>query len=415
MPDEKADIPSHGGGHPNRLMNGALQDVIVVDLTTERFGSVGAAVLGDFGAQVIRVEELSGMPGAPDDAPAGWDYDAELANRNKRSLVIDLEGEPGRAILKELIVKADVFVTDFSARRLSELGLTYEDLSALKADLIYAHGSGFGPNGPDCNLPAIDELAAARTGMMPILPQPEQPPVYAGAGEMYTAVMLALGITMALVHRQQTGEGQQVDASLFAANMYGASLDVQAFLAMGGERFLHPISRLDAGNPMSGVLYPSKDGRWVTLTMPDTDRWWPGLAEIVGLDVDDPRFDSHEKRCGENRLEMIRVLEEKFLQHGADHWKTLLTEYELSADVIEEFDFPANDPQTRRNRYILELDRPGIGRVKTLGFPIFMSETPARLDRTAPCRGQHTGEILHDLLGYSEERIGELEAAGIIG
>jgi crotonobetainyl-CoA:carnitine CoA-transferase CaiB-like acyl-CoA transferase len=396
-------------------MNGALQDVVVLDLTTERFGCVGAAVLGDFGAQVLRVETLSAEYTAPDDSPPGWDYDAEVANRNKRSLVLDLETKEGKAILKELIAKADVLVTDWPAGRLVELGLTYDDVASIKSDLIYAHGTGFGPHGPDCALPALDELAAARTGMMPILPQPGQPPVYAGAGEMYTAVMLALGVAMALVHRQATGEGQQVDVSLFAANMYGASLDVQAFLAMGGERFLHPISRLDAGNPMSGVLYPSKDGRWVALTMPDTDRWWPGLAKVVGLDFGDPRFDSHEKRCGDSRLEMIRVLEEKFLEHSADHWKKLLTEHELSADVIEEFDFPAKDGQARRNRYILELDRPGIGKVKTLGFPIFMSDTPARLDRTAPCRGQHTAEVLHDILGYSEERIGELEAAGVVG
>jgi crotonobetainyl-CoA:carnitine CoA-transferase CaiB-like acyl-CoA transferase len=231
---------------------------------------------------------------------------------------------------------------------------------------------------------------------------------------MYTAVMLAFGVTMALHHRQATGEGQEVDVSLFAGNIYGASLDVQAFLAMGGERFLRPVSRLDAGNPMSGVLYPSQDGRWVCLTMPDTARWWPGLAAIVELDVGDPRFNSHDKRCGESRLDLIRILEERFRQQPAAHWKRVLTERQLSADVIEEFAYPANDPQALRNRYILELDRPGVGRIKTLGFPIFMSETPARLNRTVSCIGQHSAEVLHELLGYSEDRIGELAANGVI-
>ena len=197
--------------------------------------------------------------------------------------------------------------------------------------------------------------------------------------------------------------------------MYGASLDVQAFLAMGGERFLHPLPRMDAGNPMSGVLYQAQDGRWVTLTMPDTDRWWPGLAAVVGLDVDDPRFNSHDKRCEENRLELIRVLEQLFGEHPSSHWKRLLDEYQLSADVICEFDYPANDPQTRLNRYILDVDRPGVGPVQSLGFPIFMSDTPARLDRTAPCLGQHSAEVLHDVLGYSEERITELAQKEIIG
>ena len=125
--------------------------------------------------------------------------------------------------------------------------------------------------------------------------------------------------------------------------MYGASLDLQASLAIGGERFLQPVSRLDAGNPMSGTLYPTKDGLWVTLTMPDTDRWWPALAEITGLDPADPRFDSHERRCGEGRLELMRVLEEAFARHPADHWRQAFLDRQLSADIIEDYTYPAND------------------------------------------------------------------------
>ena len=393
-------------------MSKALDNVIVLDLTTAFWSSIGTAVLGDFGAQVIKVADLS-APGAAESS-AGWDYEAELAQRNKLSLALDLDQDAGRAIVRELVPKVDVFVTDWPRARIDQHRFDYASLCALRPDIIYAHATGFGPKGPDRDLSALDELAAARTGMMPILPQPGQPPVYAGAGQMYTAVMLAFGVTLALHHRQATGEGQEVDVSLFAGNIYGASLDVQAFLAMGGERFLHPVARMDAGNPMSGILYPSQDGRWVCLTMPDTDRWWPGLAAIVGLDPDDPRFNSHDKRCGDNRLELIRVLEEKFRQQSAAHWKHVLTERQLSADVIEEFEYPANDPQAFRNRYILDLDRPGVGRVKTLGFPIFMSETPARFNRAAPCFGQHSAEVLHELLGYSEDRIGELSANGLI-
>ena len=398
------------------MMSKALEDVVVLDLTTQYWASVGAALLADFGARVIKVENLADRePGnLLHDPSVGWDYQAELAQRNKLSVALNLEENAGRTILRELVGKTDVFVTDWPRSRVEQHALDYASITALKPDAICAYGSGFGPKGPDRDLPALDELAAARTGMMPILPQPGQPPVYAGVGQMYTSVMLALGICLALHHRQATGEGQEVDVSLFAGNMYGASLDVQAFLAMGGERFLHPVSRLDAGNPMSGVLYPSQDGRWVCLTMPDTDRWWPGFAPMVGLDPDDPRFNGHEKRCGESRLELIRILEETFRQQPAEHWKREITERQLSADVIEEFDYPANDPQALRNRYIMELDRPGVGPIKTLGFPIFMSETPGRLDRTAPCLGQHTAEILHDLLGYSEERIGELQVGGVI-
>jgi crotonobetainyl-CoA:carnitine CoA-transferase CaiB-like acyl-CoA transferase len=394
------------------MMSKALDDVTVLDLTTTFWASIGTALLGDFGAQVIHIEDIP-EPGSPQ-PQTGWDHQTELTQRNKLSLAIDLDQEAGRALVRELVPKVDVVVIDWPRAHIAQGRFDYASLCALRPDIIYAHATGFGPKGPDRDLPALDELAAARTGMMPILPQPGQPPLYPGAGQMYTAVMLALGVTMALHHRQATGEGQEVDVSLFAGNIYGASLDVQAFLAMGGERFLHPVARMDAGNPMSGILYPSQDSRWVCLTMPDTDRWWPGFSSMVGLDENDPRFNSHEKRCGENRLELIRVLDAAFRQQPADHWKRELTARQLSADVIEEFDYPANDPQVFRNRYILELDRPGVGRIKTLGFPIFMSETPARLNRTAPCLGQHSAEVLLELLGYSEDRISELAANGII-
>ena len=400
-------------------MSKALEGVVVLDWTTEFWSALGTALLGDFGAEVIRVEHLPGARArrrgrGSADPPSPWAYDAELMNRNKLGLALDLEREEGREILRGLVRQADVFVTDRPLASVDAEGWDYATLCGLRSDLVYGRASGFGPKGPDRDRPALDELAAARTGMMPILPQPGEPPVFAGAGQMYTSVMLAFGIVTALRHRQETGEGQEVDVSLFAGNMYGASLDLQAYLAIGGERLIHPVDRLDAGNPMSGTLYLAQDGLWVTLTMPDTDRWWPGLAEIVGLDPADPRFDSHEKRCEQNRLELIRLLEEAFKTRPAAHWRRTFAERQLSADVIEEFSYPAADEQARLNRYILQLEHPSLGRVKTLGFPIYMSESPARLSRNAPCLGQHTAEILHERLGYSEDRVCALQAGGVI-
>jgi crotonobetainyl-CoA:carnitine CoA-transferase CaiB-like acyl-CoA transferase len=148
--------------------------------------------------------------------------------------------------------------------------------------------------------------------------------------------------------------------------------------------------------------------------MPDTDRWWPGFASIVGLDPADPRFDSHDKRCEANRLALIAALEAAFRREPAAHWRRLFNERQLSADVIEDYAYPAADEQARRNRYVLELDHPHLGRLTTLGFPIFMSESPARLDRMAPCLGQHSAQVLHEMLGYSAEAIRELEAQGVI-
>jgi crotonobetainyl-CoA:carnitine CoA-transferase CaiB-like acyl-CoA transferase len=397
-------------------MSAALDDVVVLDLTNTFSSSLTAAFLADFGGNVIRLELLP-QAREPKTTGGGWDYEADLIHRNKQSVVIDPGKEQGRKLLAELAAKVDVIVTDWQISELEELGLDYENVSKSNPGIVFGRTSGFGPLGPDKDLPVIDELAASRAGAMPTLQQPGEPPVYTGAGAMHATVMLAFGVVTALVHRQATGEGQEVDTSLFAANMYGASLDLQAFLAIDEgqrERLMHPISRLDVSNPISGSLYPSSDGHWVTLTMPDTDRWWPLLAPAVGIDVDDERFNSHEKRCEINRLELIQELEAGFQQHPGAHWRRLFTEKHMSADVIEQFDYPAQDPQVAANKYIMELDHPSFGRVKSLGFPIFMSDSPARLKSLAPCVGQHTASVLHELLGYSEDEIYQFTTEGVV-
>lgn len=396
-------------------MSRALDDVIVLDFGRQFFTALSAAFLADFGARVIRLDALPAQSVEARPRPVRWNHEADLIHRNKESLALDLRSSQGQAVLRDLVAKADVVVTDWQRDELAAAGLDYAGVTASRPDIVYGRLSGFGPSGPDTDLPAIDELAAARTGMMPILPQPGQPPVYTGSGAMHASVMMAFGIVMALFHRRVTGEGQEVDVSLFGANMYGAALDLQAFLAIGkGDRLLNPISRLDVSNPMSGALYPSADGRWVTLTMPDTDRWWPVFSRMVGIADDDPRFDTHDKRTETHRLELIQALEQAFQRHPGAYWRQAFMDNQMSADVIEQFDYPASDPQVVANRYILELDHPSFGKVKSLGFPIFMSDSTARLERLAPCVGQHGGQVLHELLGYSAETIHQLAAAGVV-
>ena len=400
-------------------MSSALEGVVVLDLTREVWGSMASALLGDFGARIVRVEDLRGEPADLDrdgqHPPESFDGISELVQRNKQSVGIDFADPGGRQVLHELVGAADVLLTDWSFGELAAIGLDHEAAKALRADLVYAHGTGFGAYGPDAQLPALDELAAARTGVMPTLPEPEQPPVYTATGQMYTTVMLAFGVMLALHHREETGEGQAVDASLFGGNLYAATLTLDAYLAMREDRLGEPRARFDAANPMSGMFYPAADGRWVTVTMPDTDRWWPAFAEIMGLDVDDPRFDTHEKRCGEARLEMMRVLEERFAREPSDHWRNQFDEKRLSADIIERYDYPARHAQALRNRYVLDLEHPSYGAFKSLGFPIHMSATPARLRGLAPCLGQHTGQVLGELLGFEDIRVAEFEAKGVVG
>jgi crotonobetainyl-CoA:carnitine CoA-transferase CaiB-like acyl-CoA transferase len=401
-------------------MTSALEDVTVVELTSELWSQMGSALLGDFGARVLRVEDLSRQPHDPDrdglHPPEAFDADAELVQRNKQSIGIDLERSEGRDVLEQLLDSADVFFTDLPLAELEARALDPKSLAARNPALVYVRGSGFGPNGPDRDLPALDELAAARTGVMPTLPQPGEPPVYAGAGQMYTSVMLALGAMIALHHRGESGEGQVVDASLFAGNMYGAALQLDAYLAMRDDRLSIPVARLDAGNPMSGagLAYPTSDGRWITLTMPDSDRWWPSFSKVMGLDEDDPRFDSHDKRCGEGRVEMMAILDERFSEQSGAYWRQRFDEAHLSADVMERYEYVTDLAQAAMNRYVLNLEHPSYGTYQSLGFPIHMGDTPARLSRMAPGVGQHSAEILEEVLGLSDSEIAELELAGVI-
>lgn len=402
-------------------MTSALEDVTVVELTTELWSSMGSALLGDFGARVIRVEDLSRRPHDPDrdglHPSERFDADAELVQRNKQSIGIDLERAEGREVLDRLLDAADVFFTDLPFAELEERGLGSDAITTRNPALVYVRGSGFGPNGPDRDLPALDELAAARTGVMPTLPQPGQPPVYTGAGQMYTSVMLALGAMIALHHRGETGHGQVVDASLFAGNMYGAALQVDAYMAMRDDRLSIPVARLDAGNPMSGagLAYPTSDGRWVTLTMPDSDRWWPAFSKLMELDEHDPRFESHDKRCGEGRQELMAILDERFAKQTGAYWRQRFDEERLSADVMERYEYAAGLAQAAMNRYILDLEHPSYGTYQSLGFPIHMGDTPARLRRMAPGVGQHSAEILEGVLDMSDVAIVELESTGVVG
>lgn len=399
-------------------MSGPLEEIVVVDLARESWAAGAAGMLADFGARVIRVEDLSRPPRDPARdglrADEPFDSEAQLIHRNKESVALDLSQGEGRELLVSLVDCADVFLTDWTEPLLAELGLASASLCARRPDLIVAVGSGMGPLGPDANLPALDELAAARSGVMHSLPEPDQPPVNAGAGQMYTLVMLALGVVTALHARHETGEGQRVDASLLGGHMYASTLTLDAFMAMREDRLGEPRSRFEAANPMSGISYPSEDGRWVTLTMPDTERWWPAFSEIVGLDINDARFDTHDKRCGEGRLPMMHVLEAVFVTRPAAYWRDAFNEKQLSADIIERYDYPAEDENAAQNRYVIDVNHPEHGRFKSLGFPIHMSESPATFRSVAPQRGAHTDSVLRHLLGLTGEEIDTLCKAGVV-
>lgn len=395
----------------------ALGDLVVVDLSQNLWSGVAGAFLADFGAQVVHVAEAEARFDWETSLveESEWDYLADLAQRNKRSLRVRLDDPQGAELANRLIARADILLIDWPRARVQAMGWDPETLCGAHPSLIYARCTPFGPRGPERDAPDFDALAAARSGVMPTLPQPGQPPVLPEAGGMFTSLMLGLGIMMAVHHRSETGEGQVVDASLFGANMYGASLELQAYLAMKGDNFLGPVSREDVGNPMSAALYKTRDERWVTLTMPDTDRWWAEFSKIMGIDVDDPLFDDHSKRTDLHRVEFRERIEAVLKSRDAAEWRALFHAKGLSADLVEKFDYPASDPVARQSRYIVERDDPRRGKVTSVGFPLYMTETPAQLARPAPAAGADSDQVLLDFLDIGRDEIDALRARGTLG
>jgi formyl-CoA transferase len=308
---------------------------------------------------------------------------------------------------------------------LREMGLDYESLSKINPRLIYARCSGFGPNGPLKDMPVIDELAAARSGLMPTLPQPGQPPVYTGAGKPLTAIALAYGIILALYHCERTGEGQKVDVSCFGTNIIFQSCVFQGYLATYARgkpsemraicSLLEPLAREDCGNPLIN-MYRSKDGRWVYLAMPQTDLYWSDFCKAMGIEEfeHDVRFDNHEKRCGEGRKELGYILDKIFATRTVAEWIERFKGTNLIYDVVRTYAEVSNDVQALENSYIVELNHPSYGWVKTVGFPVELVSTPARICNLSSSVGQSTQAVLVDLLGYDLDRIIQMKKRGEI-
>ena len=412
-------------------MSKALEGVRVVALGTSVATSLATAYLADFGAEVVKVETLgSEHTGELEDAKAGpyrgeWNYWADFLDRNKESVALDPAQDAGKELVRKLVAKSDVFSTDWTGEALEALSLSYGRVSEIKPEIIYAVCSCLGRHGPDKDMPVVDELAAARTGVMPILPQPEQPPVYYGGGEVIAALCIAYGVVAALCHRNRTGEGQRVDASLLGANAYWAAYLFQAYLGTcflppdslveGIFSPLEPMWRRDGAQPLSNV-YPTKD-KWIFMGFPHTDLYWHDFCQTIEAEwlENDPRFENHTKRCIlENRRQLAEILDEVFTKRSVGEWLERWEGKRYRIDCVQSPEDIVEDEQARDNGYILDVDHPSYGRVRLLWNPVHCSKTPPMLSSLAPYPGQHNLEVLVDWLGYTSDEVYLLRKQGVV-
>ena len=406
-------------------MGGPLEGIKVIDLTFWQQGPVASLMLGDMGADIIKIEnpKTGGDPGRGilatigveiDQPGTGLNYFFEAYNRNKRSLSADLSQEQGKEIIYRLIKNSDVFVTNFMPNTLKKLKMDYETLSQYNPGLIYGLATGYGLKGPDKDRPSFDIIAQARSGVMSTIGDPDGPPHFGGMGigaaDQIGGIMLAYGIVTALLARERKGFGQMVSASLIGSIPALQSVLLYSYLFTGQV----PKKLKRSRNPLANT-YQTKDGEYICLSMFQTDPFWPELCKAVGTEglENDPRFNTHERRTAENGPELTGILDVIFATEDAETWLKRLDGHDLIYTVLHDFSDMVKDPQFLENEYIVDFDHPSAGRVKIQGIPIQFSKTPGEIKSMAPEFGQHTEEVLLEI-GYNWEEITELKNGQVI-
>jgi len=405
---------------PEKL--GPLDGIKVLDWTMWQFGPVSTMMLGDLGADVIKVESLDGdhgrqfrrVAGASSQLPGGLNAYFESLNRQKRSIALDLKNPKGVEILHRLVAQSDVFVQNFRQGVAERLGMGYEDLIKHNPKLIYGAATGYGPIGPDSDQPAFALTGEARSGSLFWGgPDDGKPYNLGGIADQMAGVMLSYGILGALVARERKGVGQKVDVSHLGSLMW-----------LGGNRYgIALISknvprrqdRTAVLNPLWN-FYRCDDDRWIAFSMNQSDRYWPPFCKAIGHRelIDDPRFNGMERRA-ENRVELVRLLDGIFESKSRDAWEGM---FAGNGDIIwtrvqDVYDLP-DDPQVIANNYIVDYNHPVLGPSKWIQTPVGYSSTPVAAVKAAPAHGANTEEILIESLGCSWEDINKLQEEGVI-
>lgn len=401
-----------------------LKGIRVIDWTQWQQGPVATAILGDMGADVIKIEDrVTGDPirgmmriaGAmAKDKAASRNIYFELLNRNKRCITLDLKKEKARDIVYGLLKVSDVFVHNFRAESVKKLGLDYETASKINPGLVYASCSGWGSKGPDKDAPAFDFAALARSGFISMITKPGNDPWLAQAAiaDQAGAAICAMGILSALVGKQLHGIGQHVESSILSGMAYLLQMPIGFHLTLGV-----PITwgeRKSAGNPLWNY-YRCQDEKWLALTMVSPDPYWPTMCRLLGMEefANDERYNSMEKRSA-NAAVLIEVMDREFATKTSQEWAAIFKQNDIVFSLVNTIEEYTRDPQPAANGYIIDYEHPQYGKGRLPGFPISFSKTPCSIERPAPEFGQHTEEILNEVLGYSWDQIAELKGEEVI-
>ncbi len=392
-----------------------LDGIRVVDLSRILAGPYCSMLLGDMGAEIVKIEN----PDHGDDT-RGWGppfIDGESAyflsiNRNKKSLTLNLKAPKGKDILTRLIGVADVLLENFRPGTLTRLGFGYEQVRAMNPRLVYASISGFGQTGPLAGRPGYDLIAQGEGGVMSITGFPDGPPTKVGTAiaDLAAGIFTAQGILLALYARERTGRGQLVDVSMLDGQV--ALLTYQA-----GIYFATGQSPPRMGNQHPTIVpyetYRSKDGH-INLAIGNTNLWRTFCQAIGREELSaDLRFSTESARV-ENRNALKPIMDAIVAERTTRQWLELTEKAGVPAGSVNSVAEICEHPQIKAREMVIEVPHPTLGSVKVNGVPIKLSETPGAVETAPPLLGQHTEEILTSLLEYSLEEVTELRKAGVV-
>jgi crotonobetainyl-CoA:carnitine CoA-transferase CaiB-like acyl-CoA transferase len=403
-------------------MKRPLEGVRVLDCGIYHAGPGGPAILGDLGAEVIKIEEPGvGDPiragkrigSVPLEIPGGRSFFNEGANRNKKSVTLNLQSTKGQEILYRLVDGADVFLTSMRREAIERLNITYPTIRKINSHIIYACVSAFGPKGPDSHRGGFDYQGQARSGFMWSMGEEGGPPTVNQFAiiDQATAIMISHQIITALYMRERTGIGQEVHVSILGTSMFLLYFNVLMAQAIGYEMPRHQRSKEHAMRN----FYECSDGRWIMMTLTPPDRFWGPLCQALGHPEleNDPRFDTDDKRLA-SAEELVAIFDEIFATRTLDEWLDIFNDYDLFVCAVNSLKDLGNDPQIIANDYIVDFEHPTLGEIKIPGYPGHFSEAWAGTTRAAPDLGEHTEEVLIDICGYSKKYIKSLREEGIV-
>jgi crotonobetainyl-CoA:carnitine CoA-transferase CaiB-like acyl-CoA transferase len=401
---------------------GPLEGIRVLDLTRAMAGPYCTMMLGDLGADVIKVER----PGSGDES-RGWgppfvgQSDDNLlgesayylsVNRNKRSITVNLKSSEGQEVIQRLARLCDVLVENFRTGVLDKLGLGYEDMKKLNPNLVYCSISGYGRTGPYAGRPGYDVIIQAEGGMMGITGPVEGPPSRVGVPivDITTGMFAATSILAALRARDQAKEGQLIDISLF---------DTQAALLtnVASNYLIGGTDPLRTGNDHPNLApygaFRAQD-RWLVLGVANEPQWETFCSVIDRQDLrDDVRFKTNGNRIA-HRDELGEILSEVMASRPVSEWLSALRNAGLPCGPINDVAAVFDHPQVQPRDLILEVEHPKAGPIRLTGFPYKISKTPAELHYPPPLLGEHTEEVLTEILGYSMEQVALFHERGAI-